>query len=1076
MFAQSTFRSNVASGDWDNPASWIEDVPGTDPDGIPDTNDDVFVQVGHNINIPDGTDQRVSNLDISRGTITFLGASGFLRVSGAFTAHSTAATQSTIIGTNLDHRFIVTSSGTFSVSSGSHLELDGVRLTCQGPMSLTGLLEFSTGVSSTHSIAGLTINSGGTFTNNTTDNFNIDGNLVNNSFNTFTASSSPTGSLYTFIAASSTISGVGTTTFSRLRVNLPNVLTNNGNVVMDDDIIGSGTFVNGATGNLSLNTSGALTITTLTLSTAGNVVRYIGGTNENMIAGPYYDLVIDMDDATIICRVNGNDVTVNNDLTIEQGNTRVQSANTLTVSGNVLMNDGEFESNNSEGVIDVVGNFTMAGGTFDFNDGDLNITGDLILSGGTMTFNEGTTPVNPATIDATDMTISGADVTLSEGTLTLSNASGGLTISSGSLLTNNAAHSLDIAGGFDLSGGSADMNAGTIDFVNMDITGGAAINVSNTVITSTGTITVTSGNFIVDGAAGTYNFNNIDVEASGIWDVQAAYDPTINGNLNNDGTFVGCNSDTGCDHTLTSATGTITGIGAMTAMSDIILNDGASYTNTNSGGFHITDRLATDSGTGSFINGANGYLLYGGSNGNFTVTNFTASATGNTVEYNRTTTNQLIQPTTDANNDYYNLVINKADGFDATTNAVITINNQLTMTLGDIIMGGTDIILAPGATIVGGNASSYIQENGGGNLVRSYSAGGDPTTLNLPIGDADVYAPMTFSLNSATVPGDATIEFQFDRDNPNGHPNKDASNTGSLGDDDGTAASAFIFGWWTFSIGGSITDINFSATLDYTNVGFSGTESEMVPVIQRTATPPGGSSTTDWFEVGSSPSYGSGNVNPTTNVITMTNVHNVENSSSTWVLYAMDNNLDRLPVELLSFEGAVKSSSILLTWITASEENNSYFAIERSHDGVHFTEIGSVEGMGTTNSENHYQFEDIFPFTGRSYYRLKQVDFNGQYEYSSVISVVWDGSNFTMISADPTLLRRGEMMKIKVYDRQFPTYEWKVFDTSGTSLISGSNSGSNNSEISTSQLSSGIYLVKVKLRNGEVWTRKFIVR
>ena len=76
--------------------------------------------------------------------------------------------------------------------------------------------------------------------------------------------------------------------------------------------------------------------------------------------------------------------------------------------------------------------------------------------------------------------------------------------------------------------------------------------------------------------------------------------------------------------------------------------------------------------------------------------------------------------------------------------------------------------------------------------------------------------------------------------------------------------------------------------------------------------------------------------------------------------------------------------SVLLEWTTASEENNDYFAIERSIDGVTWKVLGNVGGAGTTSATHYYSFEDTKPVSGISYYRLKQVDFNGEYTYSSV--------------------------------------------------------------------------------------------
>ncbi|WP_276499796.1 hypothetical protein [Pontibacter litorisediminis] len=94
-----------------------------------------------------------------------------------------------------------------------------------------------------------------------------------------------------------------------------------------------------------------------------------------------------------------------------------------------------------------------------------------------------------------------------------------------------------------------------------------------------------------------------------------------------------------------------------------------------------------------------------------------------------------------------------------------------------------------------------------------------------------------------------------------------------------------------------------------------------------------------------------------------------------------------LPVELSRFEGKATQSGISLDWETASEQNNSHFEVERSADGNTFELLGSVEGHGNSAVTLKYRFLDKHPHPGLNYYRLKQVDFDGQYEYSKVVAV-----------------------------------------------------------------------------------------
>lgn len=95
-----------------------------------------------------------------------------------------------------------------------------------------------------------------------------------------------------------------------------------------------------------------------------------------------------------------------------------------------------------------------------------------------------------------------------------------------------------------------------------------------------------------------------------------------------------------------------------------------------------------------------------------------------------------------------------------------------------------------------------------------------------------------------------------------------------------------------------------------------------------------------------------------------------------------------LPVNLLYFEATASENSFVdLNWATQSEFNNSYFVVERSTDLIHWSNVLTQPGSGNSESLLHYQNRDATPLQGISYYRLKQVDFNGSFTYSDSRSV-----------------------------------------------------------------------------------------
>jgi Secretion system C-terminal sorting domain len=91
-----------------------------------------------------------------------------------------------------------------------------------------------------------------------------------------------------------------------------------------------------------------------------------------------------------------------------------------------------------------------------------------------------------------------------------------------------------------------------------------------------------------------------------------------------------------------------------------------------------------------------------------------------------------------------------------------------------------------------------------------------------------------------------------------------------------------------------------------------------------------------------------------------------------------------LPVELVSFAANVSDNKVKLSWKTASELNNAGFEVQRSADKVNFAMVGFVKGNGTTTESHSYSYVDNVS-SGTYYYRLKQNDFSGTFEYSNIV-------------------------------------------------------------------------------------------
>jgi hypothetical protein len=123
------------------------------------------------------------------------------------------------------------------------------------------------------------------------------------------------------------------------------------------------------------------------------------------------------------------------------------------------------------------------------------------------------------------------------------------------------------------------------------------------------------------------------------------------------------------------------------------------------------------------------------------------------------------------------------------------------------------------------------------------------------------------------------------------------------------------------------------------------------------------------------------------------NINNFKNGSSVFTIdltgttagITISSACTILPVELLNFRVEGKSDHNFLSWQTASEKNNDYFIVERSGDAINWKELDRVDGSGTTHEIQSYFFKDYDLLNPKDYYRLKQTDYNGDFNYSKII-------------------------------------------------------------------------------------------
>lgn len=184
-----------------------------------------------------------------------------------------------------------------------------------------------------------------------------------------------------------------------------------------------------------------------------------------------------------------------------------------------------------------------------------------------------------------------------------------------------------------------------------------------------------------------------------------------------------------------------------------------------------------------------------------------------------------------------------------------------------------------------------------------------------------------------------------------------------------------------------------------------------------------------------------------------------------------------IPVELVSFTSSVINNTVGLNWITATELNNSGFEVQKSLDNSNWNKVGFVTGNGTSTEVHSYSFVDQNPIIGTSFYRLKQIDFDGTSEYSNIVEVFYGSvAEFALEQNYPNPFN--PTTKINYSIKEKGNVELKIFDLLGSEIATLVNEekAPGNYEVffDASNLSSGVYLYTIK-SGSFVQTRKMLL-
>lgn len=387
------------------------------------------------------------------------------------------------------------------------------------------------------------------------------------------------------------------------------------------------------------------------------------------------------------------------------------------------------------------------------------------------------------------------------------------------------------------------------------------------------------------------------------------------------------------------------------------------------------------------------------------------------------------------------LISTQADNFivaGLTLNAPLLISNELNFLRGVIFSSPSNLVVIANEAIVSTvSDSSFVA----GPVCKIGNQ-----AFTFPVGKQGNYEPF-----SITAPGNASDEFivEFIPSDPNLlYPSalKDLS-----------IASISISEYWQVSRSSGSSNVFVNLSWDTSVCAVSTTADLKIS----------GWNGNSWKDYGSAALTGTiqyGNLNSANQI----------NSFSTFAL-AAGNSSNPLPITLVHFAGTVVDKKVELKWTTASEINNSFFSVERSSDAINWIAQSQVQGAGNSSSLCHYSTSDLNPLAGTSFYRLKQVDFDGRFTYSFLVVIKLNLDAFAFILyPNPTTIHAP--FSLKINSAGYEDWTITIKDLLGNTLYTGFYANkTNGDEIALKPLEkSGTYLICANSAKN-VFTKKILV-
>lgn len=403
---------------------------------------------------------------------------------------------------------------------------------------------------------------------------------------------------------------------------------------------------------------------------------------------------------------------------------------------------------------------------------------------------------------------------------------------------------------------------------------------------------------------------------------------------------------------------------------------------------------------------------------------------------------------------FYNMTISKPGG-NVTLASAATVNGTLTLTTGHVISTAANILgFNSSATVSGGSASSFIS----GVASKVMAAG---STFTFPLGSATGSRYRPLRLANTGLLDTWTVEYIGNDPTSGGFEN---TSVNSL-----NIQKASDFEYWNISH--ALVSNEADVTLSYNTGSYGGSDVGNVSSL-RVGHWDALNSRWDLASFGTHTQSG-------TNIAGTVTAPDVNNFSP-FTLSSLDLP-SPLPLEWLIFTAdRLDNLSVNLNWKTAQEHNSERFEIERSSDGLNFFKIGSVPGAGNSAEIRSYEYSDTEASASlRHYYRIRQIDYDGKFDYSDVVVVMETGEVGKRWMVSPNPVAENQSLLLSNLDMTAGDEPVSiVVVSSGGQIIfreTGSlNDISSNLERISSVIRAGVYLLKVG--NGDYHETFRIVR